>query len=301
MNIRIDHSSKNQRLDRFIMKYFSEMKRTAVFKLIRKKKIRLNGLKASPETILLEGDQVWIDDYVIGEFEKKEGLSFKGTLHILYEDDKRLIVYKPKGLKTIPDHPEEISLTGLVQTYLRGLVTQTFSPSPVSRLDRNTTGLVLFGKTYESLKGLSEQMRERRIKKYYLALIFGTIEEEKRVEMTLSKDPDDNLVVQSDQGKKAITILRPLVSGTQKSLVEVDLVTGRSHQIRKALASLGHPIIGDPKYGRGGSGQLLTAYRLVVDELDVSYVSEEFIKSIEEHVDDDWSQHGSRPIREVSL
>lgn len=301
MNIRIDKTAENQRLDRFIMKYFKDMKRTAVFKLIRKKKIKVNKGKSTPEYLLQLEDEVWIDDYVIGQFSEKKVVELKGELSIVYEDEEILVLYKPQGLKTTPDREGELSLTGLVQTYLKDNVTQTFSPSPVSRLDRNTSGLVLFGKTYESLKELSSLMRNREIKKYYLAIIFGTIEGEKEVKMRLSKDQDEKKMLEDEEGKEAITIIHPVISGKDYSLVELDLVTGRTHQIRVALSSIGHPIVGDPKYGKGGKGQMLTAYRIVIKNKEITYISQDFETSIKEYVDDHFQRPTTNSIKKVSL
>ena len=264
--IRIGENEAGQRLDRFLRKYFAGAPLSAVYRIIRRD-LKVNGRRAKEDTVLAEGDElsVYLTDAQMAEFVKPVRVrEAKRTFRIIYEDENILIAGKPKGLLTHGDAKEKKNtLVNQVCGYLqsRGEYDParelTFSPAPVNRLDRNTTGLVVFGKTAEALRVLTEVIRNReQVRKIYLALVSGRLEEEMRITDPLKKDPKTNRVTVTDaedpSGQPAETLIRPVITGERFSLAEAELITGRTHQIRVHLASRGFPIAGDAAYGDPG-------------------------------------------------
>lgn len=274
----ITKNEADQRLDRFLLKYFNNTTRTNVYKLIRKKLFKVNGVRVKEDYFLKDEDKldIYLQDETI-ESLMKEIVAVKPDkigLDIIFEDDEILVVNKPKGMLTHPDKDEyKNTLSTIVQYYLADLCTKTFRPAPVHRLDKNTSGLILFAKTYESLKFYNELMRERKIGKYYLTIVEGHLKGPGEVKGYLIKDEIKNKVKilksNQDESKFCHTKYQVIKHYKHYTLVEVELLTGRSHQIRASLSSLGHPIVGDVKYGGKKvsdiTSQLLHGYKLIVD------------------------------------
>jgi len=278
----IKENEANQRLDRFLRKYFKKATLSAVYKMIRKD-IKVNGKRAKEDTMLNLGDEVslYMSEERFNELSapvKKKPV--KKQFKIAYEDDNILIVEKPWGLMTHGDaYEKKNTLANQVAGYLQEkgeydpAVDRTFTPSPVNRLDRNTTGLVIFGKNAETLRSLTRLIRERNcIEKYYTTIVAGEFGKEMVFSDKLAKDHDTNTVTVSDDGKESLTYVYPMFAGKRFSIVEIKLITGRTHQIRVHLSNAGFPLLGDPKYGRkdvniqatkmGVTTQLLHAYKL---------------------------------------
>lgn len=289
----IEVNDAGQRLDRFLKKYLCNLPLSGVYKCIRKD-IKVNGKREKEEYMLKEGDilSLYVSDLDFDAWtKKKERRKAKRQFTIAYEDDDMIVVCKPFGLLVHGDKTEKKdTLANQVVDYLieEGSYNpreKTFVPSPVHRLDRNTTGLVVFGKTAESLRELSAMFREEhssRIHKYYYTIVHGQLKEEMHLKNKLLKDEERNkgIVLKEDdpRGKYIETIVRPIYAAKNYSLVEVELVTGRSHQIRAHLASIKHPLVGDTKYGGkeisskqgtwslGRTTQALHAARLIIDD-----------------------------------
>lgn len=277
-SITIGPNEKEQRVDRFLCKYLNGSSKTNIFKLIRKKIIRVNGERTRENYKLLEGDVLTIrlsEESLRPLMPEQKKISAQEVeLSIIHEDDELLIVEKPEGLLTHPDKNEyKNTLATKVQLYLRDLCTRTFRPAPVHRLDKNTSGLVIFAKTYDTLKSINESMRGRAIEKYYETIVHGKITEAGTIKGWVTKDETRNKVTLHKKevpGSQYVhTDYRPLESSDNFTLCEITLHTGRSHQIRVSMASMGNPIAGDYKYGgkkvAGNYSQLLHAWRVVLD------------------------------------
>ena len=293
--IRIGENESGQRLDKFLLKYMSRAPKSFIYKMLRKKNITLNGKKAQGNEQLRQGDAVklFLSDDTIGKFSETRTAGYAETeLDILYEDKHTIFINKPAGMLSQKAAAEAVSLVEHLIAYLlkTGQISEealaTFRPSVCNRLDRNTSGIVAAGKSLAALQQLSAMFRERSLKKYYLCLVHGRVTEARRISGFLSKDERTNRVRVQRAGERRSpqkeearieTEYRPLRSGDGVTLLEVHLITGKTHQIRAHLAAEGHPIIGDYKYGMrsvndsfkreyGLSTQLLHSCRLCFPE-----------------------------------
>lgn len=294
LKIVITENQAGQRLDRFLKKYFNNASLGTIYKLIRKD-VKINGRRGNESTMLAQGDELTL--YVSGETaaglrKEKPRVKVKKQFKIAYEDENVLVAEKPFGLLTHGDRTEKKNhLANQVIDYLieKGDYNPrretTFVPAPANRLDRNTTGLVVFGKNAAALQTLNRMIREKdRIHKLYLTIVAGRLERPVRLKAKMTKDTGKNMVSvlsEEEEGKVMETIARPLAhanwKGRDYTLTEVEILTGRTHQIRAHLAKAGYPVIGDVKYGDrkvnaimekefGLTTQLLHAYKLIFEE-----------------------------------
>lgn len=295
----IEKNEAGQRLDKFLAKYMNEASKSFFYKMMRKKNITLNGKKCEGNEKLAEGDVVklFLAEDTIEKFSSVQVQEVKKVdLDILYEDDEIILVNKPAGMLSQKAKETDESLVEYLIDYLleSGKLTENglraFRPSVCNRLDRNTSGIVAAGKSLAGLQMLSGVFKDRSIHKYYQCLVSGEIRDVKTVDGWLLKDEKKNQVRilteaearrfggrgGDEEPKRIRTKYEPIATDGRFTLLRVTLLTGRSHQIRAHLASLGHPIVGDSKYGgvskvnpsgRTVKYQLLHSYRLEFPKL----------------------------------
>lgn len=261
--IRIQKNEAGQRLDKLLMKYLNLAPTSFIYKMLRKKNITLNDKKADGMEKLMLGDcvKLYLAEETIEKFQKATYIHMKESvkLAILYEDSHICIINKEAGMLSQKSKPEDLSLVDYLISYLleKQELTQesllSFRPGLCNRLDRNTSGIIIAGKSLQGLQQMADLLKHRNMNKYYYCITKGVIENKQRIEGYLHKSKHRNKVTIT---KEAVldsdyicTEYDPIKHNSSYTLLKVTLITGRSHQIRAHLQSIGHPIVGDGKYG----------------------------------------------------
>lgn len=291
--ITVHKQEEGQRLVKLLGAYLKEAPNSFFYKMLRKKNITLNGKKADGTEKLKCGDEIrlFLSDETYEKFAGKVQPKEKfpmAKLNIVYEDSNVIFINKPAGMLSQKSVPSDVSLNEYLLGYLeksgqwKQEESKAFRPSVCNRLDRNTSGLVICGKSMAGLQQMAALLKDRSLHKYYLCLVKGVMTESQHLEGYLLKDENSNQVKifqkETEGAAHIITEYEPLHTEGETTLLKVTLVTGKSHQIRAHLSSIGHPIIGDPKYGdrkvnaffretHGIKNQMLHAWKLTFPEL----------------------------------
>ncbi len=299
--IHITDKEKKQRLDKFLLKYMNKAPKSFIYKMLRKKNIKLNGRRAEGSEILDTGDSIrlFLSEATILSFtEERTVKKTERCFDIVYEDENILLCNKPAGVivhSDISNKDNTLNDSILYYLYSKGEydTDAAFTPSICNRLDRNTSGMITAGKNLAALQELNRIFRERLADKYYITVVKGVISKEGAVEGYIIKRDDNTVSITDNKGEGSyiLTKYRPLADNGEYTLLEVKLETGRSHQIRVSMKHIGHPVIGDTKYGDIGvnryfrdkyglKSQFLHSFRLVfkAEEGALSYLyNREFI------------------------
>lgn len=283
---KVTPSEGGKRLHRYLRSLMPNIPLGQIYKMIDQGKVRVNGKRKNQNYELAAGDELAIhmeetqyEQASIGSGEKKpKFVGVRADIDAVFEDAGLLVVNKPAGLLTHPDQTEQRdTLIGRTHAYLHRkgeLDSALFLPATANRLDRNTSGLVLIGKTAGMLHQLNQWIQKRELEKYYVTIVEGRLTGESTIAGTLVRDEKSNrtkvAAEAGAEGKEATTRYRVLQTGQRHALVEVELVSGRTHQIRTHMQSIGHPLLGDIKYGGHKldalNHQLLHAWRIVLPD-----------------------------------
>lgn len=280
----IGKNDAGQRLDKFIIKTLKAFPMSLLYKSIRTKKIKVNRKRTEAGYILCEGDTVEMfisEEFFAADASDNAFMRLKPNIDVIYEDENIILVNKQPGLIVHSDENEEVNtLISHIKAYLyrKGEydpnAEQSFAPALCNRIDRNTGGIVIGAKTAAALRFFNEKIKKRELDKLYLCAVHGKMPaKEQTLCGFLKKDGDNNLVdikTKKLSGyKEIVTKYKVLKEKRGLSLLEVELITGKTHQIRAHLSSIGHPLLGDGKYGvnrddrkAGYSYQALYAYKL---------------------------------------
>lgn len=264
VNYTVTSSEANQTLEKYVRKVLKTAPLSFIYKLFRKKDVKVNGKREDAKYIVQENDEIsiYVTDEQLEEFSRKKDISPNDNIKdwIIYEDKNVLLINKPRGILVQKDDKGiEKSLDQMVIEYLifKGEYNpnneKAFTPGPAHRIDRNTSGIVIFGKNIKSLSYLFELFRDHTlIGKHYLTLVVGDIDKDGVIEVPLRKNPDTKKVVPAkikDGAKEAKTIYHVVKRFGEYTLLDITLVTGRTHQIRVHMSYIRHHVVGDGKYG----------------------------------------------------
>ncbi len=263
--VTVGTNDAGQRLDKFLTKFLKSCPQSMIYKYLRKKRIKLNGKKAEGNVKLCEGDvlDMYINDEFFGEGSDTDTsfTKIRPDLNIVYEDENIMLIDKKVGMIVHEDDGEKFNtLISHIKAYLyqKGEYNpddeQSFAPALCNRIDRNTGGIVIAAKNAAALRTINEKIKSREIKKHYLCMVQGHIKPESgTLTAYLQKNEAQNRVYISDTAKdgykKCITKYKTVGATADACFLEIDLITGRTHQIRAQMAHIGHPLAGDGKYG----------------------------------------------------
>ena len=286
----VKKEESGQTLEKYVKKVLSHAPMSFIYKLFRKKDVKVNGHWQDKKYIVSDGEEIKIfaADEQLEEFKSQKDIkaSLDVSNWVIYEDENILLINKPRGVLVQKDNSNSDALDEMVLAYLENkgeydsASISAYKPAPAHRLDRNTAGIVVFGKNIVTLRSLADSLNDKKqISKRYLTLVKGEINEDGEISVPLEKNAKSGRVYASENGKDALTRYKVVKKYNGYTLLEVELLTGRTHQIRVHMAYINHPVIGDAKYGDyalnkeiedkyGFKNQFLVAYQLYFHSLD---------------------------------
>lgn len=279
----INQNDAGQRADKFITKAFPALPKALMYKAFRKKDVKVNGKWIKENVFLNDGDElsIYLPDDCFGE---KTFTPTEDNIAVTYEDENIIIIDKEKGVPCQAGQEGKTPLCDMLKSYLYNRKEfipeneKSFSPALCNRIDTNTVGLVIGAKNAQALRTMNEAIRKREVKKYYLCETEGVPpKSEDEISLILSKDKGENKMYAAEEGEATLTYYKVLEKTKDGAKVEIDLKTGKSHQIRAVMAHLGCPLKGDVKYGaKTKGGQKLVSYKLsfAITDPFLSYLNE---------------------------
>lgn len=263
----IGPNDKDQRVDRFLKKYFEKAPLSFIYKNLRKKNIKVNGKRANPEDFLVENDEIslFLSDEIIDKYKKeKEIRKSQKSPQILYEDDNICLMKKP--INMLSHNDKDYYQDNYLDRFVDYLIFKgqyspkeenTFRPAICNRLDRNTSGILIGAKNINTLREINKAIKNRCVDKFYLTIVKSEIKEPFSIEIKLGKN-NKNIVHENESGKISLTKFYPIIAKNGYTLLKVDLITGRTHQIRASLKEKDLYILGDRKYGKGKDSEIMS-------------------------------------------
>ena len=269
-NVIVNENDKGKRLDIYIAENFNELSRTMIKKLIESNNILVNDKSEKVSYKVQANDNISID---VPEAKETKLKAQEIPLDIIYEDSDIIVVNKPKGMVVHPanGNPDGTLVNAILSIWKNSLsgIGRELRPGIVHRLDKDTSGLIIVAKNDKAHINMSEQIKERNVKKTYIALVRGNVpEEEATINMPIGRSTKDRKkMAVTKNGKQAITHFKVLKRYSKYTLLEIKIETGRTHQIRVHMAEIGYPVVGDAVYSNGKNefgieGQMLHAYKL---------------------------------------
>lgn len=288
----VSEENQNQRLDKFLKRILPEASMSFIFKMLRKKNITLNGKKATGSEKLVCDDLVKIF-FSDETFAIMSGSNIKDpyyetlsngacNIDVVYEDADMIIINKPAGILSQKANDDDFSINEMALSYMinKGELSEdeykSFHPSIVNRLDRNTSGIIIFAKNLQASQKLSAEIKDRAAKKIYHAIVLGHVKKPELIDGYLFKDEKSNMVTITKEyvkdSKEIKTEYTPIkYLGDDLTLLSIHLITGRTHQIRAHLSSIGHPILGDFKYGNQSANKKYKAKRQMLHAYSIEF------------------------------
>ena len=286
----VKKEESGQTLEKYVKKVLNHAPMSFIYKLFRKKDVKINGHWQDKKYLINEGEEIkiFVTDEQLEEFKSQRDIKASSDISswIIYEDDNVLLINKPRGILVQKDSSGDEALDEMVLLYLSNKgeydhnSVSAYKPAPAHRLDRNTAGIVVFGKNITALRELADLLNDKnKVSKRYLALVKGEIDKDGEINAPLEKNAKNGRVYVNENGKPSLTRYKVLKHLNGYTLLEVELLTGRTHQIRVHMAYINHPVIGDSKYGDFAlnkeiedkynfKNQFLVAYQLYFHSLD---------------------------------